>query len=178
MWSIGSRACRPPEFSELRLCFFCGCLILRIISYPPGRQPQPVSSPLTFLITLLHHPVIQPLNQNFPLRLHSPQWTIRTGVKYSPYHLLQTYPTSPLQTANTIKSQRQRKPCPQPRPQPVSKRSPSSGLLTSVTEGLVDLGQEVEEGNIEFKLKLCDATPERLEHVCIRYPSNLLILYS
>lgn len=36
---------------------------------------------------------------------------------------------------------------------------------TVLENGLVDLGPEIEEGNIEFKLKLVDPSPERLEHL-------------
>jgi GTPase len=32
-------------------------------------------------------------------------------------------------------------------------------------DGLVSLGQEVEEGNVEYKLKLVDPTPERFQHL-------------
>lgn len=32
-------------------------------------------------------------------------------------------------------------------------------------DGLIHLGREIEEGNIEYKLKLVDPTPERLEHL-------------
>jgi len=38
-------------------------------------------------------------------------------------------------------------------------------LSVLVVDGLIHLGQEVEEGNIEYKLKLVDPTPERLEHL-------------
>lgn len=33
------------------------------------------------------------------------------------------------------------------------------------SDGLIDLGQEIEEGNIEFKLKLINPSPERFEHL-------------
>jgi GTPase len=34
-----------------------------------------------------------------------------------------------------------------------------------VLDGLISLGQEVEEGNVEYKLKLIDPTPERFQHL-------------
>lgn len=40
--------------------------------------------------------------------------------------------------------------------------------------GLIDLGQEIEEGNIEFKLKLVDPTPERLQHLTSQLKWRLL----
>lgn len=50
----------------------------------------------------------------------------------------------------------------------LSKSNPKTDTNTILNEGeddLVFLGQEVEEGNIEYKLKLVDPTPERLEHL-------------
>jgi hypothetical protein len=47
-----------------------------------------------------------------------------------------------------------------------SPTDPNFFWLTSCrTEGFLDLDEEIEEGNIEYKWKLVDPTPERLEHV-------------
>jgi len=40
--------------------------------------------------------------------------------------------------------------------------------------GLIDLGQEIEEGNIEFKLKLVDPSPERIQHLTSQLKWRLL----
>lgn len=58
-----------------------------------------------------------------------------------------------------------------------SNNAPSSTITTipraekmmanskTTDDGLLHLGQEIEEGNVEFKLKLVDPSPERLEHL-------------
>lgn len=44
-------------------------------------------------------------------------------------------------------------------------KSISKCSALTLADDLVFLGQEIEEGNIEYKLKLVDPTPERLEHL-------------
>lgn len=49
---------------------------------------------------------------------------------------------------------------------PIKLLAEKQGTNTStMDDGLIQLSKEVEEGNVEYKLKLVDPTPERLEHL-------------